>query len=146
MEREFIRVRSVKDIIVSSLLIVSGCILVALPTSTAVNIAGFFLCITGLLLAFIMKTAYKDSISGEKFAKKERFFSHEKLDMLKSSLTCPDKIDLSKEDNGSSIRLDIYHNKTKVYVQLFEYIPHSYEPCSAMHEHAYEKANKMLGK
>ena len=144
MEREFIRVRSVKDIIVSSLLIISGCVLVALPTSTAVNITGFFLCITGLLLAFIMKTAYKDSISGEKFAKKERFFSHEKLDMLKSSLTCPDKIDLSKEDNGSSIRLDIYHNKTKVYVQLFEYIPYKYESCSKMYEYDLARVGKLI--
>lgn len=144
MERTFIRVRSIRDIIISSVLLISGCVLVALPTSTSVNIVGFFLIITGLLLAFVLKTAYKDSISGEKFAKKERYFSQEMHEKLKGSLTCPDKLDLSAEDRGSTLRLDVYYTRTKVYVQLFEYIPHTYEPCSAMHEHTYEKCRKLI--
>lgn len=144
MEREFIRVRSAKDIIISSVSLISGCILVMLPTSDAVNITGFFLILAGLLLAFVLKTAYKDSASGEKFSKKEKFFSQEMHEKIKSALTCLDKMDLSAEDKGSSIRLDIYYNKTKAYVQMFEYIPHTYEPCSAMYEHTYENCHKLI--
>ena len=43
MEKSFIRVRSVKDILISSSLIVLGSILVALPTGAGINIAGFFM-------------------------------------------------------------------------------------------------------
>ena len=38
MERKFIRTRSVKDITISAGLTVTGCILVALPTATSINI------------------------------------------------------------------------------------------------------------
>jgi hypothetical protein len=145
MEKNFIRVRSIKDIIISSSLIIAGCILVSLPSSDSANIAGFFIVVAGLALAFILKTAYKDSDSGEKFAKKERFFGNEMYDRLKSVLTCPSPLDPYHEDRGSSLRLDIYYNKSKVYVQLFEYIPYKYEPCSSMHEHSFEKAGKLIG-
>lgn len=87
-----------------------------------------------------------DSVSGEKFNKNERFFSHENLDMLKAALACPDKIDFNKEDRGSSVRMDTYFNKTKVYAQLFEYVPYTYEPCSTMHEYTFEKGCKLIGK
>ena len=48
MERKFIRTRSVKDITISAGLTVIGCILVALPTATSINITGIFLIFTGL--------------------------------------------------------------------------------------------------
>lgn len=145
MEKNFIRVRSIKDIIISSLLIIAGCILVSITSSDSVNIAGFFLILAGLALAFILKTAYKDSDSGEKFMKKERYFSQEMHEKLKSALTCPTSLDPDLENRGSSLRLDIYYSKSKVYVQLFEYVPYKYEPCSAIHEHSFEKANKLIG-
>lgn len=146
MEREFIRVRSVKDIIVSSLILITGCILVMLTESTAANIGGFFLILTGLLLAFLLKTAYKDNVSGEKFIKKERFFSQEKHESLKAALTCPKHLNLSGEDNGSTLRLDVYYNNSKVYVQLFEYVPHTYEPCSPIIEHDRSQGTAFISK
>lgn len=145
MEKNFIRVRSIKDIIISSSLIIAGCILVSLPSSDSANIAGFFIVVTGLVLAFILKTAYKDNESGERFTKKERYFGNEMHDKLKSALACPTSLDLNQENRGSSLRLDIYYSKSKIYVQLFEYVPYKYEPCSAMHEHSYDKANKLIG-
>ena len=144
MEKNFVRVRSIKDIIISSSLIIAGCILVSIPSSDSANIAGFFIVVTGLLLAFILKTAYKDSDSGEKFIKKERYFGNEMHDKLKSALACPTVLDKNHENRGSSLRLDIYYSKSKVYVQLFEYVPYKYEPCSSMHEHSFEKANKLI--
>lgn len=135
MEREFIRVRSIKDIIISSLLLIAGTVLVILPTSDAINIAGFFMLLTGLLLFFVLKSAYKDNVSGEQFNKKERFFSQDMHERLCKAITCPHDMDFSAEDKGSTLRLDIYYNKTKVLVQLHEYIPHTYEPCSPLVEY-----------
>ncbi len=135
MEREFIRVRSIKDIIISSLLLIAGTVLVIIPTSDPINITGFFLLLTGLLLFFVLKSAYKDSVSGKVFTKKERFFSQDMHEKLKKALTCPKDIDFSTEDKGSTLRLDIYFNKTKVFVQLHEYVPHTYEPCSPLVEY-----------
>ena len=144
MEKNFIRVRSIKDIIISSLLIIAGCILVSITSSDSVNIAGFFLVLAGLALAFILKTAYKDSDSGEKFMKKERYFSQEMHEKLKSALTCPTSLDPDLENRGSSLRLDIYYSKSKVYVQLFEYVPYKYEPCSDMVEHDIARVEQLI--
>ena len=71
MEKTFIRVRSVKDIAIFSTLIIIGSVLVALPTGTGINIAGFFMIFAGIILALILRTAYKDTETGEKFLYKE---------------------------------------------------------------------------
>lgn len=146
MEREFIRVRSIKDIIISSLLLIAGTVLVILPTSDAINIAGFFMLLTGLLLFFVLKSAYKDNVSGEIFTKKERFFSQDMHDKLKKALTCPKDMDFSTEDKGSTLRLDIYFNKARVFVQLLEYVPHTYEPCSPLVEYDRAKGAAFISK
>ena len=65
MEREFSRVRSIKDILISSLLIISGCVLVTLPTSESINILGFFLIGTGIILAIFLRSGYKDQLTGK---------------------------------------------------------------------------------
>lgn len=147
MNKEFIRVRSVKDIILSTILAASGCILICLPTSTSINILGFFLIITGILMFFIMKTAYKDTETGARYNKKERFFSQEQREqILKAISSKPDSANISEEDKGNSIRLDIYHSSStgKAYIQLFEYVPYKYEPCSAIYEHELKNTEKLI--
>lgn len=144
MEDNFIRVRSVKDVIISLTILIGGSVMVALPTSDPVNIAGFFLILAGLLLFFIMKTAYKDASTGEKYAKKERFFSNEKREHLKQTLTSPASFNAEGEDKGNALRLDIYYNKNKIYLQMFEYIPYKYEPCSRIFEHDSEVGTTLL--
>ena len=74
MEKEFIRVRSVKDIVIFVSLIALGSVLVALPTGTAVNITGFFMIFAGLVLALVMKSGYKDTEKGDCYHKKEHYF------------------------------------------------------------------------
>lgn len=149
MERKFIRTRSVKDITISTGLTVTGCILVALPTATSINITGFFLIFTGLILALIMKTGYKDEESGVRYCKKERFFSQDKRESLINAITAnPEKVDLTGEDQGNALRIDIYHSdkEGKAYVQLFKYVPYKYEPCSRMHELELDKAHRLIGR
>ena len=144
MEDKFIRVRSIKDIVISSILTITGTVLVIIPSSDPLNILGFFTIVTGLLLAFILKTAYKHKDNGEKFQKKEIFYGNEMRDRLKSALTSPMDFRHTQESQGSTLRMDVYYNKTKAYMQLLEYIPYRYEPCSAVHEHSFDKVSNLI--
>lgn len=149
MEKEFSRVRSVKDITISLSMIITGCILIALPTSASINTLGFFMICAGIILAFVLKTGYKDIENGEYYIKSEKFFAHGlKSDIASAIEKEPERINLSEENKGNGIRLDIYYSQKngKAYTQLFEYIPYSYEPCSCIHEHDLNKVSKIIGK
>ena len=147
MEKEFIRVRSVKDIVIFSTLIIAGAILITLPTGSAVNITGFFLLFAGLILILVMKSAYKDTETGVRYQKKERFFQQAMNATISSALASkPDSVDLSEEDKGNAVRLDIYFSKIsgKAYLQLFEYVPYRYESCSKIYEYGIENVQKLI--
>lgn len=146
MEKTFNRVRSIKDITTFVSLIVLGSILIALPTSASINITGFFLIFAGLILAFVLKTGYADE-NGGKYQKKERYFQQAMNAEICSAIASkPNSINLSEEDKGNAVRLDIYSCKSsgKAYIQLFEYVPYRYEPCSKMYEYELSKVSKLI--
>ena len=148
MEKEFSRVRSAKDITITASLIITGCILVALPTSESINITGFFLIFTGLILAFVLRTGYKDNATGDKYSKVEKFFAQSLKSEITNALeTSLKKLNLSEEDKGNGIRLDIYYSRKtgKSYTQLFEYIPYKYEPCTRQYEHDTADIESIIG-
>lgn len=147
MEKTFIRVHSIKDIVIFISLLVLGGILVAVPTSDAVNITGFFLVFAGAILALVLKTGYKDVETNVKYIKKERYFQQAMHAAIADAIASkPDSIDLSQENKGNAIKLDIYFSKAygKAYVQLFEYVPYTYQPCSKMYEYEISKVSKLI--
>ncbi len=147
MEKNFTRVRSIKDIVISCGLAIIGCILIALPTATSINVLGFFLIFTGILLFALLKTSYKDEDTGLKYCKTERYFAQaERPSLLEMICSNPNEIDLGKEDKGNAVRLDIYYSKRsgKAYLQVLEYIPYKYEPCSKIFEHQISDISKIL--
>ncbi len=147
MEKTFIRVRSIKDIVIFVSLAVIGIILTALPYGEAVNIAGFFIIFTSAILALVLKNGYKDNETNEKFNKKERYFQQTMHAEIASAIASdPASVDLSEEDKGNALRLDIYYSRSsgKAFVQLFEYVPYTYQPCSKMYEHAISKVAKLI--
>jgi hypothetical protein len=149
MEKEFSRVRSAKDITIAATLVIAGCALVALHTSASINITGFFMIFTGLILAFVLRTGYKDNETGEKYSKMEKFFAQNLKNEISNSLETSVKTqNLSEEDKGNGIRLDIYYSKKtgKSYSQLFEYIPYKYEPCTRQFEHETAEIESIIGK
>ena len=147
MEKTFIRVRSIKDIVIFVSLVIAGSVLILLPTGAAVNITGFFLIFAGLILAFVLKSGYKDIETGEKFQKVEHYFQQAMNAPISAALASkPESIDLSEEDKGNAVRLDVYYSKSsgKAYLQLFEYVPYRYEPCSKVCEHQLQKVDKLI--
>ena len=147
MEKTFTRVHSIKDIVIFISLLVLGGILVAVPTSDTVNITGFFLIFAGAILALVLKTGYKDVETNVKYIKKERYFQQAMHAAIADAIASkPDSIDLSQENKGNAIKLDIYFSKAsgKAYVQLFEYVPYTYQPCSKMYEYELSKVVKLI--
>lgn len=147
MEKTFIRVRSVKDITISVSLIILGSVLVSLPTGTGVNIAGFFMISAGLILIFILKSGYKDTETGVLYKNKDYYFQQAMNAPISSALASkPESIDLSEASKGNAVKLEIYYSRTsgKAYLQLFEYIPYKYEPCSKMYEYGLERIEKLI--
>ena len=58
----------------------------------------------------------------------------------------PSGIDLTEEDKGNAVRLDVFYSKTsgKAYIQLFEYIPYKYEPCSRQYEYEINETGRLI--
>ena len=149
MEKTFIRVRSVKDIVIFSSLIILGSILVALPTGAGINIAGFFMIFAGIILALVLRTGYRDTDSGEKFQMKEYYFQQTMNNAISDALKSkPETIDLNEADKGNALKLDLYYSKAsgKAYMQLYEYVPYRYEPCSHMYEYDITEVQKLIRK
>lgn len=147
METNFIKVRSTKDIIVSSSIILLGCILAVLPIGTGVNLAGSTLIIAGIILALALKSSYKESSSSEKYHKKEYCFLQEsKSSILNAISKNPASVDISQNGKGQALRLDIYYSKGAgdAYIQLFEYIPHQYKPCSELYVYEIDRVKTLI--
>ena len=147
MEKTFTRVRSVKDITIFTSLIILGSVLIAIPTGQAINITGFFLIFAGLILLFVLKSGYKDEDSNNRYQKEEHYFQQAMNAGIASVLESkPESIDLREADKGNAVRLDVYYSKAsgKAYLQLFEYIPYKYEPCSDMVEHNIARVEHLI--
>lgn len=147
MEKNFIKVRSVMDVVISGTLTIAGFVLITVPTSDPVNILGFIMIFTGVILFLLLRSGYKDEVSGIRYCKTEHFFSQKEREQIADGLESkPASISTSAEDKGSSLRLDVYHSKVtgKAYMQLFEYIPYKYEPCSRQYEYSISETGKLI--
>ena len=144
MEKCFVKVRSRKDIMISLVVMILGLGLMILPNSAPINISGSLVMLIGLLFAFTLKSAYIDPVTGKIYSKKERYFSQSKHDQLMHAVTSPKYFCTNGENEGSTLRLDIYYNEEKVYIQLLEYIPYTYEPCTKIYEHDINTGSKFI--
>ena len=147
MEKKFIRVRSIKDIIISTSLIIIGLTLIIVPENTGCQLGGFTLIAVGIILLCLLKSNYKNIETLDIFLKKEFFFAGDmKVSILSALSKNPISIDLSAEGKGQVLMLKVYYSEMscKAYLQLFEYIPHQYEPCSEEYEYDIEKITNLL--
>lgn len=147
MEKKFIRVRSIKDIIISTSLTIIGLTLIIVPENTGCQLGGVTLIAIGIILLCLLKSNYKNIETRDIFLKKEFFFAGDmKASILSALSKNPISIDLSAEGKGQVLMLKVYYSEMscKAYLQLFEYIPHQYEPCSEEYEYDIEKITNLL--
>lgn len=143
----FVKTRSLKDYIISALLIAGGVTLIALPTSAAVNITGSLLALTGVILILVMKTGYRNSETKEMFNRKIYYFpASSKSQIINELENAPERIDVEQESTGNGLMLEFYYNAKcpKVFAKAYEYIPYKYEPCSEFIELERSKAEKFI--
>lgn len=92
MEKEFVRVRSMRDVIISAAMTVIGIVLIILPTSVSVNIFGTCLAVPGVLMLLFLKTDYRDTETGLRFRRVIKYYPASSKDEIMAAL----KSDLSK--------------------------------------------------
>lgn len=147
MKKEFVRVRSVKDIVIVSAIMIAGLALSFVHSNTVICMTGCFIVFLGVMLMLFLKSGYKELQSGEHFKKVERYFQQAMHESISGAINSnPNSINLSEEDKGNALRLDVYFSKStgKAYLQLFEYVPYSYQPCSEIIEHELKDVDKLL--
>ncbi len=149
MEKRFIRIRSTKDLIISVSIAIAGAILIALPTSVSINLVGFFMIFAGIIMLLFMKTGYKDVQTGTRYSKKESFYPQSMRADIETCLESGKGKSIlgSEEGKGNGLRLDVYCCKSsgKAYVQLFEYVPYKYVPCTCVYEYDIAYVPQLTG-
>ena len=149
MKPHFYRVRSVKDIVISVTLIIAGIALMSYPSEIGITILGMFLFLIGSLFLYLFKSVYKKEGTKEIYHKRELQFRREILQTIQDAvLSDPNQIDMKKEGMGWTVKLNIYFSREadKGYIQLYEYIPYNYEPCTQMLEYRINQIDKLLNK
>ena len=138
MEKNFVKVQSSKDIIISISLIVIGAALALLPLGGATNVTGICVAITGVILLLLLKNGYKDSATGERYVMKNELTSQIAQN--------PEAIEAGTDESNNALRLVVYYSEKsgKAYMQLFEYVPYKYEARTDMMEHSLAQVNKLI--
>ena len=138
MNKQFIKVRSLKDIIISTSVILVGAILALLPLGTGVTLAGCTIIVVGIILALILKSGYREVNNPGLYHKTEYLFeAKHRAELMKAVENNPSKIDVREEGRGLTIRLDVYHSTVSqsAFIQLFEYVPYEYVAISKVVEY-----------
>ena len=147
MEKKFISVRTVNDIVIFSSLIVAGFVLPLIFDTAEICFVGYAFIAIGVLGACFLKSGYKNVETQEIYCKKEFTFPGIMKDTILAALALsPRAIDLTQDGKGEAVMLKIYYSKSsgKAYLQLFEFVPHQYEPCSKMYEYEISKIANLL--
>lgn len=146
MNKEFVRVRSTRDILISSVMTVLGIVLIAIPSSVSVNIFGTVLAVPGVLMLLFFKTGYKDVNTGLVYKRKIKYYSATaKNDILSSLNGNVSSFDWTETPGGSAVMVDVYEGckSDKVYVRVSEFVPYNYEPCSDWFEFSKDAASAL---
>lgn len=145
MNKEFVKVRTMTDKTISSLLLVSGILLVVLPTSASVNMMGYLALAVGALLMATLKTGWQDIETKERYCKKYLHFpKKDKAEILSALENHIEDIDMLDEGKGEGLRMEIYYNKHKAFITLFEFVPYNYVPISPTIEYTADKVSNLL--
>ena len=145
MEITIKKARTTYDMLFSVFIILIGVATCALSQSGAITLMGVFFITMGAICWFILKSGYSDTSTMKKLVKSEVYFpADHKSSILNAVLNDPEKLDKFPRSKMNSLKLDIYYNDDDVYMQLFEYIPCSYKPCTKVVRHQTFDLSKLV--
>jgi hypothetical protein len=149
MEQRFIKIRSTKDIIIFTAFIIAGILLVVLPENIGANMGGYTLIVIGIILSQILKSDYCDKQTLKRYYKHQLYFDATQKSLLQSAVaSTPNTIDTTSEGAGQTLRLDIYFSRqaNRASLQLFEYVPHEYCPCTEVYNYDLTDIKRLINK
>ncbi len=147
MNKEFTRVRSARDIVLSSILLLAGLACILVPSSMAISILGCFITIIGIVLFCVLKSLRKDKETGICYNIAHKYYPKaRKTEILNALANDPAGFDWSESGSEESFRLDIYSSRQNntVFVHCFEFIPYEYISCADWFKLELDKCGNML--
>lgn len=144
---EFVKVHSLMDTFIYVALIMSGILLILLPLGQIIAILGCCFVVSGIVVALMKKSEYKNLQLKGHFKKLEYYYPLSQRAEIVGALMGEPEILLPPDTNKDDVlRLDIYYAKSndKAYLQLFKYVPYAYEPASIIYELEKESIHKLL--
>ena len=144
MEIKLKRVHTVKDLVISAIVLVAGIGLYFLNAGLGITVI-----VCGLLLLVFYKAGYKREGEDIVLHKEALDVSHSCRDSLKGFLEGKDvEPEIDKTALGGIIRLEVYYNADAAiaYAQLFDFSNYTYEPATEIVELRGPRAEKLICK
>lgn len=144
MEIKFKKVHTMKDLVISAVILAAGIGLYIVNAGLGVVIGG-----CGLLMSIFYKAAYKREGEDTILRKTALDISHSCRESLKEFLDGKDvEPEVKKSVNGAVIRLEVYHNAafSVAYAQLFDFSNYAYVPATEIVELRGNKADTLISK
>ena len=142
MEYNFKRVHTVKDLSISTIVLLAGIGLFFVSKGLGISVAVF-----GLLRFLIYKGGYKKNGYGVVLTKKSEDLCKACKPSILNFLGGKDvKPVIKKGNEGGSVRLDVYYNRAGsiAYAQLYEFCNYTYEPVTEIVELKGNKAEELI--
>ena len=142
MEINFKKVHTVKDLAISTLVLLAGIGLFFVNKGLGITIAA-----CGLAMFLLYKGGYKKDGQGIVLQKKSedlcKACKPSVVDFLNGKDVTPQ---IKKGNEGGSVRLDVYYNAAAgiAYAQLFDFRNYAYEPETDVIELHSPKADKLM--
>lgn len=144
MEIKLKKVHTVKDLVISAIVLAAGIGLYFVNAGLGITLA-----FCGLLLLAFYKAGYKREGEGIVLQKTALDVSHSCRDSLKGFLDGKDvEPQIDKQVMGGIIRIEVYHNADAAlaYAQLFDFSNYTYEPATDLVELRGPRAEKLISK
>ena len=144
MEINIKSVHTVKDLVISAIVLAAGIGLYFVNTGLGVIIG-----VCGLLLLLFYKTGHKREGEDIVLRKKAIDIAHHCRESLKGFLDGKDvEPEINTSENGGVIRLETYYNADAAvaYAQLFDFSNYTYEPATEIVELRGPRAEKLISK
>ena len=146
MEFKFKKVHTVKDRIISSVVVIAGIGLYFVNAGLGAVVG-----VCGILMLLFYKAAYKKVDGGDAVLVKKALDAasscrNSLIDYLGGKDVEP--VVLKPDANGGVVRIEVYYNASEsvAYAQLFNFSSYAYEPATEVVELRGPRADKLIGK
>lgn len=139
------KARTKYDILFTVVILLIGILSCVLSTSGSITLMGVMFILAAIVCWFILKSGFIDTTTSQTLSKSEVFYAVEhKNGILDAVLNNPANLDKYPRCTMNTIKIDIYYNDNDAYMQMYEYIPCDYKPCTKLIKHKMCDVSKLL--